>query len=334
MSKQVWEIGCGLELLDGLYKDTAALVILDLPYYGVVGEAWDNAWKSLEDYLDWCKEWFIKAERVLKPNGSLYYFNSQFKVIKAVDTLIEDITDLKFRQFITIDKGLQSVAGRTSEALRTYPTATEYLNFYTFEDFTGNEMLSDTISANNPIAKYLRDEIIRSRVSQSDIRRLFPSCNGNETGALTNWLKGYNCPLKWQYERIKDYLNSSENEYLRQEYEDLRQEYEDLRYPFNSMTGFTDVWNFDFYKDKRHSHPTQKPFALIERIVLTSSNEGDLVVDPAMGTGTTYKVCKSHNRNFRGRELNAKYESDIIAHAMPLTPGLDTWSSGAMKTDA
>lgn len=325
-TKQVYDIGCGLELLDDLDKDIATLVILDLPYYGVVDEEWDNAWKSLDDYLDWCKEWFIKSERVLKPNGTLYYFNSQFKVIKAVDTLIEDVTNLKFRQFITIDKGLQSVAGRTSEALRTYPNATEYLNFYTFEDFTGNDMLSDTISANNPIAKYLRNEIVRSGVLQSDIRQLFPSCNGNETGALTNWLKGYNCPLKWQYERIKGYLNLNGREYL-------RQEYEDLRYPFNSMTGFTNVWHFDFYKDKRHSHPTQKPFELIERIVLTSSNEGDLVIDPAMGTGTTYKVCKSHNRNFRGRELNPKYESDIISHAMPSTPTLDTWNN-EISTDA
>ena len=135
-TEHVYEIGCGLELLGGLYKDTATLIILDLPYYGVVNEDWDNAWKSLDDYLDWCEEWFIKAERVLKSNGSLYYFNSQFKVIKAVDTLIENVTALNFRQFITIDKGLQSVAGRTSEALRTYPNATEYLTFYTFEDET------------------------------------------------------------------------------------------------------------------------------------------------------------------------------------------------------
>ena len=118
-----------------------------------------------------------------------------------------------------------------------------------------------------------------------------------------------------------------EYEDLRKEYEDLRKEYEDLRYPFNSISGFTDVWRFNFYKDKRHSHPTQKPFDLIERIVLTSSNVGDLVVDPTMGTGTTYKVCKSHDRSFIGRELNPKYEKDIINHAMPATPNIESWSS-------
>ena len=320
--EQEYEIGCGLEMLDDMDKDVATLLILDLPYYGVVDADWDNEWKSLDDYLDWCKEWFIKSERVLKSNGSLYYFNSQFKVMAAIDTLIESCTALKFRQFVTIDKGLQSVAGRTSEALRTYPNATEYFNFYTFEDFTGAEMLSDEIASNNPFAKYISSELKRSGVSHGDIRALFPSCNGNMTGALTNWLKGYNCPLEWQYERMREYLNG---EYLRKEYEYLRKEYEYLRYPFNSMAGFTDVWQFNFYKDKRHSHPTQKPFDLIERIVLTSSNVGDLVVDPTMGTGTTYKVCKSHDRSFIGRELNPKYEKDIISHAMPSTPTIGSY---------
>ena len=329
MSKQKYEIGDGLEMLDDMDKDVATLLVLDLPYYGVVDADWDNEWKSLDDYLDWCEEWFLKSERVLKSNGSLYYFNSQFKVMSAIDTLIESRTELKFRQFVTIDKGLQSVAGRTSEALRTYPTATEYFNFYTFDDFTGAEMLSDGIASNNPFAKYISAELKRSGVQHGEIRALFPSCNGNMTGALTNWLKGYNCPLEWQYERVREYLNGEylrkEYEDLRKEYEDLRKEYEDLRYPFNSMTGFTDVWRFNFYKDKRYSHPTQKPFDLIERIVLTSSNVGDLVVDPAMGTGTTYKVCKSHDRNFIGRELNSKYESDIINHVMPSTQPIESW---------
>ena len=338
--KQKWAIGNGLELLDELDKQSAILIILDLPYYGVVDDEWDNQWKNLDEYLDWCKEWFVKSEKCLKDNGTLYYFNSQFKVVKAVDTLIESCTKLRFRQFITIDKGLQSVAGRVSEALRSYPKASEYLTFYTFDDFTGAEMLSDEISSRSPMAKYLLSEIQRAGATQGELRALFPSKTGGETGCITNWIKGYNCPLKWQYEKIRVYLNSKKNdeylrkeyeylrkeyEDLRKEYEDLRKEYEDLRYPFNSMSGFTDTWQFDFYKEKRYNHPTQKPFSLIERIVLTSSNEGDLVIDPAMGTGTTFKVCKAHNRNFIGRELNPKYEKDIINRAMVNTPRLDNW---------
>ena len=51
----------------------------------------------------------------------------------------------------------------------------------------------------------------------------------------------------------------------------------------------------------------QKPIKLIERLVLASSNEGDLVLDPFSGVGTTAVVCKKHNRRFVGFEMNEKY---------------------------
>jgi len=51
----------------------------------------------------------------------------------------------------------------------------------------------------------------------------------------------------------------------------------------------------------------QKPVKLIERIVKASSNEGDLVLDPFSGVGTTFAVCKNLKRNFIGFELNPDY---------------------------
>jgi site-specific DNA-methyltransferase (adenine-specific)/adenine-specific DNA-methyltransferase len=51
----------------------------------------------------------------------------------------------------------------------------------------------------------------------------------------------------------------------------------------------------------------QKPEKLIERIVKASSNEGDLVLDPFSGVGTTFVVCKKLNRNFIGFEMNPTY---------------------------
>ena len=327
---QEWRIGDGLELLDDLDKNSVTLMILDLPYYKVVKNGWDNQWKTLDDYLDWCKEWFIKSERALKDNGSLYYFNSQFKVIKAVDTLIESCTALNFRQFITIDKGIESVAGRTSiDALRSYPTASEYAVFYLFDDFTGSEMISDKVSSINPMATYLKSEIEKAGIPPSRLRKLFPTKTGRESACTTNWLKGYNCILKWQYEKIREHLNENcGGDYLKCEYEDLRREYEDLRYPFNLRPGHTDVWHFNFYKESRHGHPTQKPFDLIKRIVLTSSNEEDMVCDPAMGTGTTMKVCEVHNRNFSGAEIDPEYERAINDRCITHTPPLTSYFGG------
>lgn len=55
------------------------------------------------------------------------------------------------------------------------------------------------------------------------------------------------------------------------------------------------------------SHPTQKPEKLVERIILASSNPGDKVLDPFMGSGTTGVVAKRLGRSFTGFELNAEY---------------------------
>ena len=60
-------------------------------------------------------------------------------------------------------------------------------------------------------------------------------------------------------------------------------------------------------KDNLRAHPTQKPEALIYRILLSSSNVGDLILDPFLGTGTTAVVAKKLRRNYIGIEKDKKY---------------------------
>ena len=57
----------------------------------------------------------------------------------------------------------------------------------------------------------------------------------------------------------------------------------------------------------RAIHPNQKPEKLIELIILASSDENDIVLDPFFGTGTTGIVAKTLNRNWIGIEINEKY---------------------------
>lgn len=54
-------------------------------------------------------------------------------------------------------------------------------------------------------------------------------------------------------------------------------------------------------------HPTVKPLALLERIVIASSNVGDVVLDIFSGSGTTLVAAKKHNRRFIGIDSNAEY---------------------------
>jgi site-specific DNA-methyltransferase (adenine-specific) len=55
------------------------------------------------------------------------------------------------------------------------------------------------------------------------------------------------------------------------------------------------------------AHPTQKPLALLERIILASSDEGDLIVDPFVGSGTTGIAATRHGRRFIGIDTEEKF---------------------------
>ena len=56
-------------------------------------------------------------------------------------------------------------------------------------------------------------------------------------------------------------------------------------------------------------HSTQKPESLLSRIILSSSNQGDLILDPFLGSGTTACVAKKYNRRWIGIEREKKYIS-------------------------
>jgi site-specific DNA-methyltransferase (adenine-specific) len=63
----------------------------------------------------------------------------------------------------------------------------------------------------------------------------------------------------------------------------------------------------EFGLDKNAIHPTQKPVALMEYLIRTYSNEGEVVLDNCMGSGTTGVAAVNCNRNFIGIEMDEKY---------------------------
>ena len=64
---------------------------------------------------------------------------------------------------------------------------------------------------------------------------------------------------------------------------------------------------FQYKKDYDGYHPTQKPVALLEDLIKTYSNNGDMVLDFTMGSGSTGVAAKNTNRKFIGIELDEKY---------------------------
>lgn len=93
---------------------------------------------------------------------------------------------------------------------------------------------------------------------------------------------------------------------------------DDIRVPqkfyrsVNNMRGANpgNVWEFShmhYCNKNRKKHPTQKPEGLYERMVLASSNTGDTVLDPFLGSGTLLRVCQQTNRSGIGIDINPEY---------------------------
>lgn len=70
------------------------------------------------------------------------------------------------------------------------------------------------------------------------------------------------------------------------------------RYPLNII---------EFNRERHNIHPTQKPVALLEYLIRTYTNEGDVVLDNCMGSGSTCVACVNTNRHYIGFELEEKY---------------------------
>lgn len=93
---------------------------------------------------------------------------------------------------------------------------------------------------------------------------------------------------------------------------------DDIRIPqkfyrsVNNMRGANpgNVWEFShmhYCNRNRKKHPTQKPEGLFERMILASSNPGDVVLDPFVGSGTALRVCQQTRRCGIGIDINPEY---------------------------
>lgn len=100
-------------------------------------------------------------------------------------------------------------------------------------------------------------------------------------------------------------------------------------------SGMRDVWDIPYINSQaieRLGYPTQKPEALVERIIQASSNEGDLVFDCFMGSGTTQSVAMKFGRRFIGADINlgaiettVKRLNKIMAED-PSKPGFEVYN--------
>lgn len=286
---QIYNMDCleGLRLLPDKSID---LIVTDPPYN--VGKA---KWDKINNYIEWCGEWIKECERVLKDNGSLYFWHNDMKQIAQLMEHIRQNTRFIFNSFIIWDKGdFRAWAWKNPSEninLRSWFNTCEYCLYYTFQD-----------EAFYGLQNYFKSEREKTGKTATELDRIM-----GIKASYCYWEKptthSYRIPDKKNYIALQSYF---EGKAFRREYEDLRREYEDLRYTHNLDKNHNNVWKSAEKNDSK-LHICKKPLDLTERIISTSSKKGATVLDPFMGSGTTAVACINTNRNYIGFELDTGY---------------------------
>ena len=303
-----------LEILKNIESNSVNLVLIDPPYNIGKDKKWDK-WKTVDAYVEFMGQVFLECQRVLKGNGSFYFFHNDFLQIVELQNYINKNTDFIFNSFIIWDKGdFRALSWKNPSEknnLRSWFNTCEYCLYYTFQDETGLKKIKTDMNNFKNLRKY-------SKELQNFI--------GLKIGAINKKLKHrksehffYHSSTQWDlctievYKELIKLFNIDkwegfrEYEDLRKEYEDLRKEYESLRYIHNLDTNHNNIWKSKAKRNNGKLHACEKPVDILERIIRTSSNEGDVVLDCFAGSGSTGIACINTNRNFIGIELDDKY---------------------------
>jgi site-specific DNA-methyltransferase (adenine-specific) len=279
------------------------LIIADPPYYKVKGD-FDFIWKNFDDYLADVEKWAIECKRVLADNGTLYWYGDAKNI--AYSQIIFDKHFNLLNSLVWENTNDHKQQIRFNPDLRTFAPLTERILMYGSKahDKTGlKEVEMEYVAPRNPFALELKKARLQKGVSINQVAEYGKFYgNVNHGGAVTNWERGYNVPLKEQWKILCDNLPIE-----RKDYEELRKDYEELRRPFNNERYYGDVIRIPNYETGNHEHDTPKPEKLTREIILISSRPNDLILVPFAGSGTECAMAIKENRNFIGFEINKKH---------------------------
>ena len=294
-----------LELMKNIPDKSINLVIIDPPY-NIAKADWDK-WKTGEEYINFMGKVFTECQRVLKENGSFYFFHNDFEQMAELQHWMKNNTKFIFKQMLVWNKRFDGSKRKgffdgfiEVENLRNYQKMAEYCLYYTFQDETGLNRIKTDLNNFRSLRQYFEEYQEALGMTKKEIIGRI----GQKADHCFRWKSSqWDMPTKETYEELSRF--PLKHKFLRKEYEDLRKEYEDLRYTFNNQKQNHSIMNYEV--PKKSGHITPKPVELLEYLIKTSSNEGEMVLDNCMGSGSTGIACINTNRRFIGIEKDDKY---------------------------
>lgn len=276
-------LGDNLQVLKSLPSESVGLIYLDPPFFsnrnyeviwGDEGEvrSFKDRWEGgINHYISWLKERVVEMHRILKKTGSIYlhcdwHADAYIRVHILDPIFVENggrfLNEIIWR-YRTYEGNVSKYFPKKHDTIYLYSKSLKY-TFNTLKE--GN--FEDNIDFKR-WGRFLQNS--------NEIR----GDNYPKTDSRFNALF-----KKWQRENEGKIPTKG-----------------DIIYKLEGFTVDT-VWEIKAVdpKDKREriGYPTQKPEALLERIIKASSNEGDIVLDPFVGGGTTPSVADKLGRRWIG----------------------------------
>ena len=259
--------GDALEILPKLARNSAQVVIADPPYFKVLDEAWDNKWRSEDDYLNFTMQWVGACKNILRSDGLLYIFGQLGKRehvwLHACSLLSKE---MQFHDMLIWDRAV----GYNDRQ----------------DSFTPQYEMILVLRKSAGAKPYFNKDAVRIPYQKETVRT---------------------------YLRDKRYKNKEarEQHLLKGKY----------------ATNILRVPSLKGSSKEKAGHPSQKPIALINHIVRSSSKAGDLILDPFLGSGTTAESAQQNGRRWIGIEQNKAYV-EIAKRRIGVTNAQKSFSFG------
>jgi DNA modification methylase len=331
-------LGDNLHILKTLEEESVDLIYLDPPFFSnrnyevIWGDAnemrsFEDRWMGgIEHYIAWLKERVELMYRVLKKTGSIFlHCDWHADAYIRVEILDRIFGAKNFRSDIiwkrqTAKKGSQFTRksfGNYADTSFFYSKSGKY---YFQLGKTRNAEEEHTL-----IKRYNKVDADGRRFRVDHIELIEAMARQN----LVYEYKGYTPKYGWMMTRDKLEVFDNENRIY---WSETGKPYR--KYFFDEYEGkeLTNIWDDITIAQgsERIGYPTQKPEALLERIIQCASNEGDLVLDPFMGGGTTIAVAERLGRHFIGIDQSA---IAVKVTETRLHKQMDTFFSGSFSTE-
>jgi site-specific DNA-methyltransferase (adenine-specific) len=322
-SNRTYSAPIGSQAAGAAFKDTWTLSDLDIAWMGLVADqnpavaalldaTGKTSGKSMQSYITMMAVRLIELHRVLKPEGSIWLHcdptaNHYLKLLMDAVFGAEN-----FRSQITWRR--TNAKGLTS---RGFPNNADLLLYYSKGDgFTWNRPLAPHDRAYvDKFYRYVEPETGR-RYQLADLVNPNP-----DRPNLTYEFLGVTRVWRWTRERMQAAYDKGLVVQQRPGAVPRLKRYLDEMRGKTVDTIWDDIKPIQANSRERTGYPTQKPLALLERIIAASSNPDDVVLDPFCGCATACVAAERLERQWVGIDISSK-AVDLVKDRLRMSPPL------------